>query len=167
VIALALAAAAIAWLIVKDDDDDGGPATTGPEAATPQDLREFSDTADIPVYWAGPRPGFTYELTETAEGNIYVRYLPKDVEVGDRRPRFTTIGTYPDPNAYSTLRMVAADEGRRVRRIPGGGIVVPSAENPKSVYLAFRGQDYQVEVYDPQPKRALSLATSGRVSPVL
>jgi hypothetical protein len=43
--------------------------------------------------------------------------------------------------------------------------VVPS-QNPRSAYIAFPRQDYQVEVYDPSPARALRLATSGRVAPV-
>jgi len=53
-----------------------------------------------------------------------------------------------------------------VRRVAGGGIVVVSSQSPKSVYLGFPGQDYQVEVYDPSARRALRLATSGRVRPV-
>jgi hypothetical protein len=168
VIALAVAAALITWLIVKDNDDnDGGSGSARPEATSLRDLRAFAGTKDIPVYWAGPRAGYTYELTETDKGNIFIRYLPKGVEVGNRRPVYTTIGTYPYADAYSTLQEVGSREGSRVRRIPGGGIVVVSDQNPKSVYLAFRRQDYQVEVYDPSAKRALSLATSGRVSPIL
>jgi hypothetical protein len=32
-----------------------------------------------PVYWAGPRPSYTYELTRTSDGRIFVRYLPTGV----------------------------------------------------------------------------------------
>jgi len=168
VIALAIAAALITWLIVKDDDDDGnGSAAAVPEATTPRDLRTFAGTVDIPVYWAGTRSGSTYELTETDKGNIFVRYLPQGVKVGDRRPNYTTIGTYPYKDAYSTLQKVGARKGSRLQRVPGGGIVVVSSQNPKSVYMAFPRQNYQVEIYDPSAQRALRLATSGRVSPIL
>ncbi len=114
----------------------------------------------------GARSGFTYELTETKNGNIYVRYLPRGVAVGVRRD-YTTIATYPYRAAYRTLQQLGTRKGSRVRRAPGGGIVVVSEQNPKSVYMAFPRQPYQVEVYDPSARRALRLATSGRVSPVL
>jgi len=165
VLAVAAAAAVIVWLIVKDDGG-GSKCGTAARAAAPRDLRAFAESESIPVYWAGPRPGFTYELTETAKCNVYIRYLPCGVEIGDRRPDYTTIGTYPYKNAYSTLQALGTRTGTRVRRVAGGGIVVVSSQSPKSVYLGFPGQDYQVEVYDPSARRALRLATSGRVRPV-
>ena len=121
--------------------------------------------ADVPVHWAGARSGFTYQLTETKNGNIYVRYLPRGVAVGARRD-YTTIATYPYRAAYRTLQQLGTRKGSRVRRAPGGGIVVVSEQNPNSVYMAFPGQPYQVEVYDPSARRALRLATSGRVNRV-
>jgi hypothetical protein len=168
VIALAVAAALIAWLLLKNDDDSNSSSKKAiPEATTARDLRAFAGTVDVPVYWAGQEPGDTYELTQTDKGNIFIRYLPKGARVGDKRPNFTTIGTYPYKNAYETLQKVGSHKGSRVTRIAGGGIVVVSDKNPKSVYMAFPKQDYQVEVYDPSPARALRLATSGRVSPII
>src|SRR3954470_11056586 len=99
VIAVVAAAAVVAWLILKDDDDGEQCGNAVPRASTPQDLRSFAQTVDIPVYWAGTRPGVTYELTETPRCNVYIRYLPRGVEVGNRRPDYTTIGTYPYKNA--------------------------------------------------------------------
>ena len=78
-----------------------------------------------------------------------------------------TISTYPYRGAYRTLQQLGTRQGSRVRQVPGGGIVVVSEQNPKSVYMAFPRQPYQVEVYDRSARRALRLATSGRVSPVL
>src|SRR3954452_23185857 len=75
VIALAVAAALIVWLIVKHDDNDSKPARQAvPEATSPAGLRSFAGTVPMPVYWAGTRPHTTYELTRTDSGNIFVRY---------------------------------------------------------------------------------------------
>ena len=66
VIALALAAGFVVWLIVRGDDDDSSvaPTTTqtatvpeiGPVAAAPAALRALSDQVGHPIYWIGPRP---------------------------------------------------------------------------------------------------------------
>src|SRR6476661_4248849 len=117
VIAVAIAAAFVAWLLIKNDDNGSSAKRATPEATTPRDLRTFAGTVDIPVYWAGTRPNTTYELTQTSKGYIYIRYLPKGVQIGDRRPNFTTIGTYPYKNAYGTLQKAGTRKGARVQRI--------------------------------------------------
>ena len=38
--------------------------------------------------------------------------------------------------------------------IPGGGVAFQYKNRPTSVYLAYPGSDYQVEVYDPHAGRA-------------
>ena len=60
-----------------------------PIAASIADLRALVSASGHPVYWAGPRYRATYELSELSDGRIYVRYLPKGVEVGvrSRSPR--------------------------------------------------------------------------------
>lgn len=167
VVAIVVVVAVGAWLLLRDGDGDSSNGSSLPSAATASDLRELAGGKDIPVYWAGARPGFSYELTETDKGNIFIRYLPPGVKIGDRRPNFLTIGTYPYENAYETLLKAGARPGASMKRIAGGGIVVTSEQNPKSVYLALPKQNYQVEVYDPSPARAQRLATSGRVRPIL
>jgi hypothetical protein len=163
----AVAIGFIAWLVfIKDDDDDGGGSAT-PVAATVDDLRALSGTAGHPVYWIGRRPTNTYELTQTSDGSIYVRYLPPGVELGDRRPNFTTIGTYPHPNSMNTVEQAARREGAVSRSIRGGGLSVSNTSRPRSVYLAYPSEpDLLLEVYDPSPSRARRLASSGRVKPV-
>jgi hypothetical protein len=94
---------------------------------------------------------------------VYVRYLPKGVEAGDRRSNFLIIATYSFPDAYSALKKVA--NGNEIK-IPGGGIALVAEGHPKSVHFAFPGVAYQGEVYDPSPKRSLEVATSGTVRPV-
>jgi hypothetical protein len=50
--------------------------------------------------------------------------------------------------------------------LPGGGIALVDEGYRQSVHVAFPGVDYQVEVYDPSPRRSLAVTTSGDVGPV-
>jgi hypothetical protein len=135
----------------------------GPIAATPAILVAFSKALNRPIYWAGPMSGDTYELTETSAGNIFVRYLPKGVRVGDPRASFLAIGTYPYPGALKALQTIAKGKGTALQ---GGGLAVTTAGHPGNFHIAYPGLAYQIEVYDPVPGRAHTLALSGRVKPV-
>ena len=39
-------------------------------------------------------------------------------------------------------------------------------KTPTSVYVAYPGSKVQIEVFDPDPARALRLVTSGHIQPV-
>lgn len=125
-----------------------------------------SCSAQVPVFWAGPQAGTTYEFTETSDGSVYVRYLPGDAEIGDPSPDFLTVATYPLENGYARVLAAAEEEGAQTEELPNGGPALVDADRPSSVYLAYEGEPYQVEVYDPSPDRALELVTSGAVQPV-
>jgi hypothetical protein len=135
----------------------------GPIAATPAILVAFSKALNRPIYWAGPMTGDRYELTETSAGNIFVRYLPKGVRVGDPRASFLAIGTYPYAGALKALQTIAKGKGTALQ---GGGLAVTTAGHPGNIHIAYPGLEYQIEVYDPVPGRAHTLALSGRVKPV-
>jgi len=132
---------------------------------SPEELSTEAVSLGRPVYWVGKREGEELELLRTPEGSVFVRYLVDGAEAGDDRPDFLTIGTYPVRNAYAILREQAKEPGSLMREI-GGGIVTGDQANPTSIYLAYPGEGYQVEVYDPRPGRALQLALSGQVVPV-
>lgn len=142
------------------------PEPGKPEAASVQDLRAFASSSDGPLYWAGPAPGRTLELTETSLGQTYVRYLGADAQPGDPRPIFTTIATYPGQRSFQKATRAAKLKGAKSRRSAGGGLAVWRESRPTSVYLAYPGQDALVEVFDPSPQRARELALSGEVGPV-
>jgi hypothetical protein len=166
VIAVAIAAAFLVWLIFIKDDDNGSSGAAAVPAST-EDLRSLSDEVGHKVYWAGPRSKDTYELTRTKDGSIYVRYLPAGVKVGDSRPEFLTIGTYPHKKALDTMRQASKRKGAVTRRIEGGGLAVSNKARPRSTYLAYSSDpDLLLEVYDPSPVRSRQLAESGRVVPV-
>ena len=135
----------------------------GPVAMSSAALLAFVQGLGRPVYWIGPSAGFTYELTRTSAGNVFVRYLPKGVQVGDKRAAFTVVGTYPYPGALAALKAVPK---AKAANLAGGGVLVSTTSDPRSVHLAYPGVDYQIEVYDPVAGRARVIALSGRVRPV-
>ena len=177
VVAIALAAGFVVWLLVRGNDDSsssskastttaGASGAIGPVAATPAALRSVSAKAKRPIYWVGPRSGQTYELTRTRGGRVYVRYLPAGAKIGNRRADYTIVGTYPTPNALKVLQDLAKQPTEKSMPAPGGGIAVYAKNAPTNIYVAFPGSDEQIEVFDPSAKRALRLVTSGRVAPV-
>jgi hypothetical protein len=164
-LAVGLAVFLTGWLILGGRDD-GSTSANDASAASEADLRSFAASASTPVYWAGPRAGRTYELTQTTDGRVYVRYLPRGVEAGDPRPRFLTVGTYPRPNAWAELRRASREPGAVSRRLPNDAMMVFSRSRPTSVYLGFAGGRYQIEVYAPSPGAARRLVESGQIVPV-
>lgn len=165
----ALLAIVLAGLLLFGGDDDSSPKSdSGAEAATVDSLRESAAERGTPIYWAGPQEDAELEVTETEGGErIYIRYLTGDAEPGDPQP-FLTVGTYTFPDAAKALKQQARESGGGgvLRSAPGGGTLYFSRDTPQSVYLAFPGVDVQIEVYDPDPQRALNLVTSGQIVPV-
>ena len=176
VVAIALAAAFAAWLIVGHTSTSTSASSkssqnaiqkvggNGPRAMSVQDLKAFAAAVGHPVYWAGSRAGTTYELTQTSNGRVYIRYLPSGVRVGANEP-FLTVATYPYPHAFAALKAVAKREGAPIK-LDQGGIALVDKGYPKSVHLAYPSSDYQVEVFDPSPPRARAVVISGQIAPV-
>jgi hypothetical protein len=171
VVAIAVAAAAVVWLVVRSGDSSGSAETPHVTAipavsATPGRLHDLSVEVGRPIYWLGPREDRTYELTRTTLDRIYVRYLPSGVAVGTKDAKYPLVGTYPVDNAYDVLKQLATTAGESSFSAPKGGFAVYSADRPTNVYLAYPGSDVQIEVYDPSAEHARELITSGQVVPV-
>jgi hypothetical protein len=177
VIALALAAGLIAWIVIDRSGNDSATTTTpsttgaespvGPVAVSAEGLSALVADVGHTVYWAGAIAGKHYEFLKRSDGRVYVRYLPKGVAAADPNSSYLIIATYPFPKAYEALEAVA--KGSDKVKIPGGGIVAGLLANgghPKNVHFAFPGVDYQGEIYDPTPGKALAVATSGDIQPV-
>lgn len=171
---MAVVVAVGVWLIVRGGSSDNKAATTtgtattaatplGPVAVTQSSLVTFSKALKRPIYWAGTVAGDTYEFTETSAGNIYVRYLPKGVRIGDPRAAFRVVATYPYPGALAALSGLAGTKGVKLK---GGGLALPSAGYAKSVHIAYPGVAYEIEVFDPVPGEARAIAVSGQVQPI-
>jgi hypothetical protein len=135
-----------------------------PAAVSVADLKSDVTKLGHPIFWAGAKPGYTYELTETSTGNVLLRYLPQGVQVGDPRPGYLTVATYPFHGAYAALKKVA---GGTAINLTHGGIAVVDGHYPESVHLAYPGTNYQVEVFDPSPARARAIVTSGDITSIV
>lgn len=166
VVALAVLVALIAWIATRDDGDDSGSATpveTGARIVSASELSEAAASLGTPIYWVSEVQGTELELTE---GGARVRYVPEGTEPGGGSTEVLSISSYPlaDPAAF--LEGFAKRPGAIVREAGDGREVVSSEEAPTSVYFASPDNSVQVEIYDPSPARAMSLALSGRVQPV-
>jgi hypothetical protein len=165
-VAIASVTFAVVWFVARGSTDAVAlPKVGAPAAVSEAQLNKLAATTDHPVYWAGKKRG-AYELTRTTDGRIYVRYLPLTAKVGDSAPRYLTVGTYPQKNAFASIRQAAARRGAISLKIPNGGLMMFNQTTPKSVYFGYPGTNYQVEVYDPSPQQARSLVLAGSVVPI-
>lgn len=167
VIGLAIVIAVVA-LIVSGGEGEGPAAPPEAESTivSEEELAERAAALGQPIYWAGPVPGTVLELEQLeGEEGVRVRYLPEGSEAGEANPEALTIGSYPLAEANAALERFAAEPGSVTKRGPNGREVVYSEEKPTSAYFVDPEGLVQVEVYSPSPKKALSLALSGKVDP--
>jgi hypothetical protein len=168
VVAVALLIAFGVWVYVRGNHSSShAPAAVraGAVPVTPAVLSALAASSSSPLYWAGPRSGFTYELTKTADGRVFIRYLPHGVPVGAVEP-YLTVGTYPIANAFAVTSTLAHESGAVQVAVPGGGVGFYDTSSQTNVYLAFPNTNYQIEVYDPAADEARRLVVSGRIAPV-
>lgn len=163
-IAAVLAIGLVLWIALRDDDsDDSSSGSNGAEIVSVDSLREAAGEQGSPIYWAGEQEGAQLELSQPDSSRTYVRYLTAGAEAGDPNPDFLTVGTYEDPNALQNLRTRGNDPGGVLAKAPGGATVYFDRNRPNSVYVVYPGVDAQIEVYDPEFKRALQLVNSGQI----
>jgi hypothetical protein len=134
-----------------------------PKAVSPGALRALKASLGHPIYWARAIPGSTYELTQPWNGSVFIRYLPRGVAVGTKKP-YLTVATYPVLDALAAVRRTAKN-GAGTIDLPGGGLAVVDGRDPRSVHLAYPNSNYQIEVFHPSPARARSIA-SHHIAPV-
>jgi hypothetical protein len=167
VAAVAGIVALTAWVVSDEGDASTPSAEGGPAlAADARELARQSVAVGHAVYWVGPKASRRYELTQTGDGRAYVRYLPLDVQAGDPRPGFLTVGTYLVDDAFAVTRAASRRTDARAVAAPAGAVAFYATVRPQSVYLAFEGSDLQIEVYDPTPRQARKLVETASVRPV-
>jgi len=140
-------------------------STSPPRAVSLAGLKSFARSLGHPLYWVGPKKGYTYELRRTSQGQLYVRYLPAGVKVG-AAPPYLTVGTYPFPAAFGAMQALAKQPGETSIAIAHGGIAVFDTSYPKSIHLAFPGSSYEIEVFDPVPAVVRQIVASGQVNSI-
>ena len=127
-------------------------------------LKKQVASLGTPVYWIGSKPGVTYKYIRNPNGNVYLSYLPKGVAVG-ASGLYPTVGTYVMKNAAATTRKAGGQAGAVRVKVAGAEAFYTKAK-PESIYVAFNGSDYQIEVYDPDAAKALAAVKSGRLKAV-
>lgn len=138
-----------------------------PILVTVSQLADFAAEAENPIYWVGEREGAEYELTETASGRVFVRYLRGGAEAGDPRSKFLTIATYPTRDGVAALRRVArSTEGAKLKRTRDGALLMIDPNTEGNVHLAYPDGESQIEVYSRVPGQALLLSAAGKVREV-
>jgi len=135
-------------------------------AASVAQLTTLATRLGHPIYWAGARAKGTYELTRTNNGRVFIRYLPAGAHVGDSNPDYVTVGTYPQANALAALKATAAQTKARTFKVAGGGTAYVDTAHPTSTYIAYPGQDLQVELYAPDATQGQKLIAQGKIAPV-
>jgi hypothetical protein len=162
-----IAAAIVAWLLVTNHAA-AKPVNVAvePVLVSAEQLASESKSLGRPIYWAGPRSNWSYELTVTDSGRVYVRYLPRGASAGDPRSNFLTVGTYPGVDAYPNLKKVSTGPAVHSNLLHDGGLIVAPKRLPKSVYLAYPDAAYQVEVYDAAAGAARRLALNGLIKQI-
>ena len=161
-----VAAAVVATIVIVSAGDDDEPVRATPEAASTSRLERLAARSPFPLYWAGEVEGHSFELSRTSDDSVYIRYLPEDVGLGDERPEFLTVGTYPVEDAANELRKQASKVGARLQRTDDGALTFSDPANPASVYFAYPQGDFEVEVFDPDPGRAQQLLADGQIQPI-
>jgi hypothetical protein len=141
---------------------DAVPVPEGvPTIVTPAELVTFATSRGL-VYWAGEVPDHSIELTAGSTAT-YVRYLPEDAIAASADPALT-IATYPDVDGYAALEQL---DGTATTVAGSGALIYTPESAPQSVYFAFPGSTFQVEVYSPTEGQALELTNDGSVRPVV
>jgi hypothetical protein len=165
-----LAAVLLISVLSNGGDNSSEPEETTSSASavivSADELREKATEQEGPIYWAGEQEGAQIEFSQPQAGRTYVRYLTGGAEAGDPSAEFLTIGTYEFQNPTAALREQSKNPNGVLASAPGGGVVYFDTTHPQSVYLAYPGEEAQIEVYDPNPKRSLGLVSSGLIVPV-
>jgi hypothetical protein len=142
----------------------GGVIGPKPKAASSAALKSLAGSLGHPIYWAGPKKGYTYELNRNPNGSLFIRYLPPGVRVGTKRS-YLSVATYPFTDAIAGIRRVATQKGQQTIKVAGGGLAVFNPKIPTDIHLAYPGSNFQVEVFDPAGK-ARQIVAAGLIASI-
>ena len=132
---------------------------SGGVALSEDELRDVVVTLGETVYWSGPERGSKYTINAQNVGAIYVRYLPDGKGISNTAPNYRVIATYKEANGYdATLAAGNQANGVSVARPDNTGVIYYNKNTPTNVYLAYKSQPYQIEIFDPSAEVALDIA---------
>jgi len=134
--------------------------TSGGVCLTEEELKSLIKENGIQAYWTGPLKDAKYSLNASVTGQVFIRYVPSGAQCDDVRPNFRVIATYAETDAFATTQAAGATADGVSLLNADGSIVYFNRNNPTNIYVAFPGIDYQIEIYDPNPKDAVTAATT-------
>ncbi len=140
VVAVALAPGFLVWLFVIRGGADEAPAAAAPRAG------------------GGPVASSAGELSSLQDELGHPVYWAGGRDGSERE-------LTPVEGAFGALQRASRKRGSTAAETTDGGLAVTDEPSPTSVYLAYPGQDLQIEVFDTDPERALDIAVSGDVRP--
>lgn len=137
------------------------PPVGKPVIVSEQQLRQYGSENET-VYWAGPIANREYELTRSASGASFIRYLPEGVKAGSEK-KYLTVATYPEQNGYQLLQESVNAETLTAERTRSGALVVINPQTIDSTYFSFSHANFQVEVFSPTNGQSKELVLNGKV----
>lgn len=130
----------------------------GGKAVDVQQLRDVVRSNHLNVYWVGPESGSMYVLNAAVLTSISLRYIPAGASANDAQVSYREVGTFVSANAFAvTQKAGSLPNGVGFVNVDGNAVYY-DARDPKNVYLGIKGQDLQVEIFDPRPDQALAAA---------
>lgn len=169
VVAIAIAAGLVAWLLIDRHNSSFAlnPVTPiAPQALTADGLKSTAGQLGQPVYWAGPKAGYTYALERDRNDNIHVTYLPPGTALG-AKGNYLVVGTFRFVDALSAIQRASHNHGTRTLSLPNSGLAVYNPAQPWAYWFAVPGSHYQAGVFTPNsPPLARRLVASGQIVPV-
>ena len=127
------------------------------------ELIAASQATGFVIYWNGEMPDTNLELTVLSEGQVFVRYLPKEVAAGAAEPYFT-VASYYDPSGLAKVQNVGAAAGAKLVNYAGGAIAASASESDSNIYFAFDGYPVLYNIYSPDPQVGWNALETGTIS---
>lgn len=165
-IVIALISGVIAFGIARQFNPNLSEQTTlaakisGGVCLTEDELKSLVAEQKLSVYWTGPISDATYTLNASQTGQVFVRYVEKGQQCDGQTQEFRVIATYSLAGAFESTRAAGNQANGVSLENNDGSIVYFNRESPTNVYVAYPNIDYQIEIYDPNPKKAVLLATT-------
>ena len=134
-------------------------ALQGQIAMTEVQLKQLVVAENLTVYWVGPMATALYTLDTTKANRSILTYLPQKLRsqkvIADSR----VVGTYFAPNAFEDSLVAASKSGNASFKNANGNVVFFPRERTTGVFVALPDTKYQIEIFDPIPGQAISIAS--------
>jgi hypothetical protein len=133
-------------------------ALSGKVALSQNQLESLVTEESLTAYWAGPRPGYLYSIDTTAKNRVFLQYIQANKDSKNVIANSRIIATYYSKDGFARTVAAATQSGNTGFRNLNGSVVFYENDRNTDVYLAFPGEEVQIEIFDPLVGQALSLA---------